>query len=140
MAPGPRPLALLALALASGAGLFALAAAWARPGPMVDAPAVAAAVVALGAATGLALAPPGQVRRQAWHLAVALAVGTAAEALLEAAERLAQWACLGLRPTHLLSSLLGTLGLLVAALLLIGLAASLVGGFRHLLKDSPCAT
>lgn len=138
MLPGLRPLAALALSAGSflvlGTVVVFLGLDDAIPLNSIP------LLLGLALALGLSVLPAGELVRGAWHLALALGFVGVVEFAVDAAERLAAWKSLGLRPEGLVDQFLEGLALLAGTAILSALAALLVAGLRRLRRRlSPCA-
>jgi len=136
MSPGARPLGVLAVSLLSASLLSVAALLLSLP----LSPALAALLITLGFTAGLALAPMGGVARAAWHLWATLAAVGLGEFAVGVADRLSEWASLGLVPRRLPSDIAGGLLTLSVLSAMIAAAALLVGGLRRFRKLPPCAS
>lgn len=137
MSPGTRPLGVLAASLLSASLLSVAALLLSLP----QSPALAALLITLGFAAGLALAPAHGVVRAAWHLGATLAAVGLGEFAVGVADQLSEWLSLGQVPRRLPGDIAG--GLLTLSLLSAMIAASalLVYAVRRLRRPpSPCAS
>jgi hypothetical protein len=137
MSPGTRPLGVLAVALFGASALSIAALLLSLP----LSPALAALFVTLGFTAGLALAPTGGVARAAWHLGATLSAVGLGEFAVGVADRLSEWASLGLVPQRLPGDIAGGLLTLCVLSAMVAAAALLVSAARRLRRSPfPCAS
>jgi len=136
MSPGARPLGVLAVSLLVASLVSVATLLLSIP----QSPALAAFLVILGFAAGLALAPMGGLVRAAWHLGATLVAVGIGEFAVGVADRLSEWSSLGLVPRRLPGDIASGLRSLAFLAAMVAAAALLVGAFRRLRKNPPCAS